>query len=157
LGLATALLLASVPAWSEQPISVVVATGQYGFRPEVARGLGLDLEVRPAWRWNGFRPVAGVLTGSGGGAYVYTGFIFEVPLPGGLRLGPGFAPGLVLANGGRDLGSPIEFRSSLELSASSGDALRLGVTFSHISNARLGDHNPGVETLMLTLAVPGRD
>jgi hypothetical protein len=151
------LLLASLPARSEPAGSIAVATGQYGLRSDVARGLGLELELRPAWRWSLFRPVAGVLTGSDGGAFVYSGFVIEVPLPGGVRLSPGFAPGLVLAKGDRDLGSPVEFRSSLELSMSPGDEIRLGVTFSHISNARLTAHNPGVETLMLTIAFPGRD
>jgi hypothetical protein len=32
----------------------------------------------------------------------------------------------------------------------------MGLTFSHISNARLGDHNPGVEVLTFSLSFPRR-
>jgi hypothetical protein len=32
--------------------------------------------------------------------------------------------------------------------------VRIGVAFSHISNARLGTSNPGVEVLTLRLAFP---
>jgi lipid A 3-O-deacylase len=149
------LLLGPLQARAEPPLSLAIGTGQYGMRKEIPHALGIELQVRSPWRWNLIRPVAGILTSSSGGAYLYSGFVIEVPLPGGLQLNPGFAPGVVLASAG-DLGSPIEFRSSLEISFSPADAFRIGVSFSHISNAGLGDHNPGVEVLMLSLAFPGR-
>lgn len=149
------LLLAPLLARAEPGLSLAIGTGQYGMRKEIPHALGIELQVRPPWRWNLLRPVAGILTGSNGGAYLFSGVVLEVSLPGGVQLNPGFAPGVVLASAGGDLGSPIEFRSSLEISFSPADAIRVGVAFSHISNARLGDHNPGVEVLMLSLAFPG--
>lgn len=151
------LLLGSLPARAEPATSFSIATGQLGMRKEVPHALAIELEIRPPWRWNLVRPVAGLLTSSTGGAYVYSGFVIEVPLPGGLQLSPGFAPGVVLANGGRDLGSPLEFRSSLEVSFAPMEALRIGVGFSHISNAGLTSHNPGVEVLVLSIAFPARN
>jgi hypothetical protein len=97
------------------------------------------------------RPALGTLAGSSGGAYLFAGLVLELPLPRGFQVAPGFAPGIVVAKGRRDLGSPIEFRSVVEVSRLLVPALRLAVSFSHISNGRLGDHNPGVETLMLGL------
>jgi len=64
------------------------------------------------------------------------------------------APGVVLASGNRDLGSPIEFRSSLEVSFVPVQPLRFGIALSHVSNGRLGQHNPGVETLTFNVAIP---
>ena len=76
----------------------------------------------------------------------------QKPLLGSLRLTPAFAPGIVLAPGAGDLGHVVEFRSSLELSVAPGPMVRVGLGFSHISNARLGDRNPGVEVLTLRFA-----
>jgi lipid A 3-O-deacylase PagL len=152
--LALLLLFASFAARAEGVTSLAVSTGELGLRREVPHALGIEMQVRAPWSWSVIRPVAGVLTSSSGGAYLYSGVAIEIPLPGGLRLTPGFAPGVVLASGDRDLGSPIEFRSSIELSFAPTDALRLGLGLSHISNARLSQHNPGVEVLSFSLAVP---
>ena len=150
------MLLGPVRARADSP-SISIATGQYGFRKEVPHGLGIELQVRPPWSWYLIRPTVGVLTSSnGGGAYIFTGFVVEVPLPLGLQLSPGFAPGVMLAsdNSGH-LGSPIEFRSSIELSYAMRSEARVGISFMHISNGRLADHNPGVEALMLGFTFPG--
>ena len=152
------LLLLAVPAARAEPVtSFAIATGQYGMRKEVPHSLGIEVQVRTPWRWNLFRPVAGFLTSAGGGAYIYTGFMIEFELPLGLQLSPGFAPGIALARTDSDLGNAIEFRSSLELSVAVGERLRAGVAFSHISNARLGDRNPGVEVLVLGVAFPAKN
>ena len=148
------LLAGTFAARAEPATSIVVATGQYGMRKEVPHAIGFDLQIRTPWRWTVFRPIAGALTSSGGGTFLYTGVMADFDLPLGLRLSPGFAPSIALARATGDLGFPVEFRSSLELSIAAGDRLRVGVGFSHISNARLGDRNPGVELLMLVLAFP---
>jgi len=150
------LLLGAVPARAETPTSVVIATGQYGMRKEIPHTLGIEFQVRPPWQWSSLRPTVGLLTTANGGAFFFSGIQAEIPLPAGLQLSPGFAPGVLLSNGQGDLGSPVEFRSSLELSWSPGDAVRMGIAFSHISNARLGEHNPGVESLMLSFHFPGQ-
>jgi hypothetical protein len=137
--------------------SFAIATGQFGMRKEVPHALGLELQIRTPWRWNLFRPIAGVLTSSGGDAYLYSGFVIEVDLPLGLQLSPGFAPGIALAKTDANLGSAIEFRSSVELSLLVGERMRVGLAFSHISNARLGDRNPGVEVLVLGISFPAQN
>lgn len=155
---AALLLLFTSPAARAEPVtSFAIATGQYGMRKEVPHSVGIELQLRTPWRWNLFRPIVGLLTSGGGGAYLYTGFMIEFELPLGLQLSPGFAPGIALARTDSDLGNAIEFRSSLELSAAAGDRLRVGLAFSHISNARLGERNPGVEVLVLGIAFPAKN
>ena len=157
-GAAALLLLLASPSLRAEPVtSFAIATGQYGMRKEVPHSLGIEVQLRTPWRWYLFRPVAGFLTSAAGGAYLYTGFMIEFELPLGLQLSPGFAPGIALARTDSDLGNAIEFRSSLELSMAVGERLRVGVAFSHISNARLGDRNPGVEVLVLGIAFPAKN
>jgi hypothetical protein len=141
------VLLAASPALAEET-SVGVSSGQYGLRAGQPREVGIQVEVRSPWQWGPLRPVVGALAGSSGGGYLFSGLVLELPLPGGVQLSPGFAPGIVLSQGNRDLGSPIEFRSSVELSWALVSPVRLVISFSHLSNGRLTHHNPGVETIM---------
>ena len=147
-----ALVLAGAAAARSDPGAVAFAAGEYGMRKEIPHSVGMELELRGPWHWSVIRPVAGLLTTTGGAAYVYTGIAFEIPLVRSLRLTPAFAPGLVLAPGDGDLGHVVEFRSSLELSVAPDRMVRVGLGFSHISNAKLGTRNPGVEVLTLRLA-----
>lgn len=50
---------------------------------------------------------------------------------------------------GKDLGLGLEFRSGLEFGYEFESGNKLGVGFHHLSNASLGDKNPGIETLTL--------
>ena len=146
------LLLAACPALAGET-SVGVSSGQYGLRAGLPRELGFQVDLRAPWKWGPVRPVLGVLAGSSGGGYLFTGLVLDLPLPWGMQVSPGFAPGVVLSQGNRDLGSPIEFRSSIELSRRIVSPLRLFVSFSHLSNGGLTHHNPGVETLMFGFEV----
>jgi len=46
-----------------------------------------------------------------------------------------------------DLGSPLEFRSSIEVGVRLSHGQRLSLLLYHLSNAGLGYRNPGVEVL----------
>jgi hypothetical protein len=146
------LLLAASPALAGET-SVGVSSGQYGLRAGLPQEVGFQVELRAPWQWGPIRPIMGVLAGSSGGGYLFTGVVLELPLPEGFQVSPGFAPGIVLSQGNRDLGSPIEFRSSIELSRQIVSPVRLFVSFSHLSNGGLTHHNPGVETLMFGFEV----
>jgi hypothetical protein len=146
------LLLAPFAARADAIPTVSIATGQLGMRKEIPHALAIDVQVAGPWRWTVLRPVGGVLTSSKGGAYVYSGIAAEIPVTGSLQLRPGFAPGIVLANADRELGSRIEFRSSMELSIAPVESMRLGLALSHISNAGFGYRNPGVEILTFNIA-----
>jgi lipid A 3-O-deacylase len=98
-------------------------------------------------------PVAGVMVTSKSLAYGYAGF--RLNFPAGIRwvVTPGFAAGVFRQGNGRDLGGPVEFRSSIEVAYRLAGPSRLGVAFYHLSNAGLYSHNPGSESLVLSWAV----
>ncbi len=61
---------------------------------------------------------------------------------------PGFGVGAYHdGGGGKDLGSVLAFRSQIVLAYCFDDRSRLAVAFSRISNASVGDDNPGSEIL----------
>ena len=67
---------------------------------------------------------------------------------------PSFGVGIYNDGSGKKLGNDIQFRTSLEVSYELKDKKRIGVSFGHISNANLGDKNPGVEILSLSYHIP---
>ena len=67
---------------------------------------------------------------------------------------PSFGAGYYDDGSGKKLGNNIEFRTAFEISYELDNKNRLGVSFSHISNANIGDKNPGVEILSFSYQVP---
>ena len=67
---------------------------------------------------------------------------------------PSFGAGYYDDGNGKDLGSNIEFRTTLEVSYQLKNKNRIGFSFGHISNANIGDKNPGVEIISLSYQVP---
>ena len=67
---------------------------------------------------------------------------------------PSFGAGFYDDGSGKKLGNDIQFRTSFELSFELENTNRIGISFSHISNANLGDKNPGVEVLSISYQIP---
>ncbi len=67
---------------------------------------------------------------------------------------PSFGAGIYDDGSGKKLGNDLQFRTSLEVSYELKNNNRIGISFSHISNANLGDKNPGVEILSISYQVP---
>ena len=67
---------------------------------------------------------------------------------------PSFGAGIYDDGSGKKLGNDIQFRTSFELSFELENTNRIGISFSHISNANLGDKNPGVEVLSISYQIP---
>ena len=61
---------------------------------------------------------------------------------------PSFAPGYYNNGNGKDLGSPLEFKSEIQVSFDLFDSSELGLSYNHISNASLGSKNPGANSYM---------
>ena len=111
----------------------------------------LGLGYRSRNRLWAFRPAAGLAATTSGAVYGWAGIAYDVRI-GRVTLTPSFAPGLYRHGGGIDLGHPVEFRSQFEAGFRLSDRSRIGVALSHMSNAGLGQTNPGVETLTLDYA-----
>ncbi len=67
---------------------------------------------------------------------------------------PSFGAGIYNNGTGKKLGNDLQFRTSLEVSYQLESKNRIGISFSHISNANLGDKNPGVEILSFSYHIP---
>ena len=67
---------------------------------------------------------------------------------------PSFGVGIYDDGSGKKLGNDLQFRTSLEVSYELKNKNRIGISFSHISNANLGNKNPGVEILSFSYHVP---
>tara|TARA_X000000950_G_scaffold12898_1_gene13906 strand:- start:165 stop:686 length:522 start_codon:yes stop_codon:yes gene_type:complete len=93
-------------------------------------------------------PITGFMMTADSASYFYTGVQAEYKI-GKLNLTPSFAPGIYSMGDGKDLGSPLEFKSELQLSVDLLPGTKLGYSLSHLSNANFGDKNPGADSYML--------
>ncbi len=92
-------------------------------------------------------PITGALITADTAGYLYTGVQAQYKL-GVLNVSPSFTPGLYFEGDGKDLGHPIEFKSELQFSLDLSKRSELGFSYNHISNASLGDKNPGANSYM---------
>ena len=67
---------------------------------------------------------------------------------------PSFGAGIYNDGSGKKLGNNLQFRTALELSYELKNRNRIGISFSHISNANFGNKNPGVEILSFSYHIP---
>ena len=107
------------------------------------------------------KPFFGVEYTSESASYFLTGIYFEDNLgqlfegnTNKLYFTPSFGAGLYDDGSGKKLGNDLQFRTSFEVSYELKNKNRVGISFSHISNANLADKNPGVEILSILYHVP---
>jgi lipid A 3-O-deacylase len=153
---AFALLLLVQPARAEEPDFIAFSAGVFDLGKDQKAAEG-RLEYRSDIRLWVFKPFIGVMGTSDGGAYGYAGVLVDIFFGRRMVTSLSFAPGAYAKGDGKDLGHELEFRSQLEVAYRFSDRSRLGVALSHISNASIGDKNPGAESLMLTYALPVRN
>jgi len=92
-------------------------------------------------------PITGGFVTENSAAYIYSGVEWNVDM-GSFYFTPSFAPGLYHKGDGKDLGHVLEFKSEVQLSYKTSDTTNLGVSYNHVSNASLGDKNPGANSYM---------
>lgn len=92
-------------------------------------------------------PITGAMFTADNAAYVYTGVQANYSL-GILNIIPSFTPGLYEAGDGKDLGHMLEFKSEVQLSLDLPKDSQFGFSYNHLSNASLGDKNPGANSYM---------
>ena len=93
-------------------------------------------------------PISGGFLTEKSAVYLYTGIQAEYEL-GFLTITPSFAPGYYSSGDGKDLGSALEFKSEIQMSLNLSESTEFGMSYNHISNASLGDKNPGANSYML--------
>ena len=92
-------------------------------------------------------PITGFLITADNAGYIYTGVQAQYKI-GKLNVIPSFTPGLYGEGNGKDLGHILEFKSELQFSLDLSGNSQLGFSYNHISNASLGDKNPGANSYM---------
>lgn len=112
------------------------------------------LEYRHNEKFWIFKPWAGIEATSEGGIWGGAGVLVDIYFGKNIVLTPNFGVGAFEEGDGLDLDSVIEFRSQIELAYRFEDRSRLGFAFSHISNAGIGDDNPGVEIATIYYHLP---
>ena len=93
------------------------------------------------------QPVTGAMITADNATYFYKGFQIQNG-DGAFKFTPSFTPGLYFEGDGKDLGHVIEFKTELQISFEISSNSELGFSYNHISNASLGDKNPGANSYM---------
>jgi len=93
-------------------------------------------------------PITGGFVTENSAAYIYTGIEWNMDLGEKMIFTPSFTPGLYHEGNGKDLGHVLEFKSEVQFSYTVTDQSKLGVSYNHVSNASLGDKNPGANSYM---------
>ncbi len=145
------------------PGLLVFGAGYYDFAKREDVAVDFRLEVRPALNilqhrsevthWT-LRPFVGVEATTDGAVYGVGGIMWNLDMwqRGLLTFSAG--AGGYHDGGGKDLGSTITFQLGAEISWGFENRSRLGLAFIHLSNAFVGDSNPGAEIMLVTYMIP---
>jgi hypothetical protein len=147
---------AAAPARADgdDPSFLVFGLGYYDVNKQNNSAADFRLEYRHGEKLWIFKPWVGVEGTSDGAFYGAAGILIDVYFGKRLVLTPSFGAGLYADGDGKELGHAVEFRSQIEIAYRFDNRARLGLAFSHISNASIGDKNPGVEILNVYYSLP---
>ena len=152
------LLLLAIPAYSEEKKEnfneheLNFYTGMFDFSDDGQRAALFGFQhqnenlVRDSFLGT-LSPVTGFMVTENNAAYAYTGVQAHYTI-GKLNVIPSFTPGLYNQGDGKDLGHTVEFKSEIQLSMDLLSNSELGFSYNHISNASLGEKNPGANSYM---------
>ena len=93
-------------------------------------------------------PVTGFFLTVDNAKYIYKGFQTTYD-KGSFSITPSFTPGLYDKGDGKDLRHVIEFKTEIQISYNISKKSEIALSYNHISNANLGDNNPGANSYML--------
>ena len=99
------------------------------------------------------KPFLGVMRNGDNGKYIYSGLRKNIGISEKWFFTPSFALGYYDRGDSKDLGYNLEFRSQIEFSYKLKSS-RIGFNLNHISNASIGDTNPGTESATISLIIP---
>jgi hypothetical protein len=152
-------LLISLPLKSEEVKKISgsehkfnIYTGMFDFSHEAKRSQIIGFQhqnenlIRESFLGT-LSPVTGALITQDSATYFYTGVqaMYKV---GNINITPSFTPGIYNQGDGKDLGHALEFKSEVQLSLDLPKESQFGFSYNHISNASLGDKNPGANSYM---------
>ena len=92
-------------------------------------------------------PITGAMITADNAAYLYTGIQAQYKV-GLINITPSFTPGYYHKGDGKDLGHVLEFKSEVQISLNLPKDSQFGFSDNHLSNASIGDKNPGANSYM---------
>lgn len=146
--------LLAAPALAADKDLLTLGVGSYDIIQNEDNTAAFQIEYLSGKKLWVFNPFAGLMGTLDSAVYGYGGLAYDLKLSDHWVLTPSLAAGIYARGDGRDLGSPIEFRSALALDYVFDNGVRAGLQFFHISNAGLTEQNPGTEVLMATYSIP---
>ena len=144
--------IAEEKIFEKQNTELSIYTGMFDFSDDGKRSTLIGIQHqnenlnRDTFLGN-LSPITGLIITADNAGYIYTGVKAQYKL-GALNFTPSFTPGLYHEGDGKDLGHLIEFKSELQISLNFSQTSELGFSYNHISNASLGDKNPGANSYM---------
>tara|TARA_A100001015_G_scaffold270914_1_gene323992 strand:+ start:9695 stop:10195 length:501 start_codon:yes stop_codon:yes gene_type:complete len=146
------LILTNLSLAEEKRSGVNFYTGMFDFSDDGKKSAlyGIEHQNENLFRdtiFGRISPVTGAMITADSATYFYTGIETNYSI-GSLNITPSFTPGWYTQGGGKDLGHPIEFKSEVQLSLDLTEGSNLGMSYNHVSNASLGDKNPGANSYM---------
>jgi lipid A 3-O-deacylase len=144
----------SFPPSCKKPSLLTVGGGRLFAGPHHSGGVA-QIEYRASRHYFSIlRPQASLIFPEFSGLFLGVGIGIDWYCTRHIVLTPSFEPGVYRQGRSRNLGCPIEFRSSIEIAYETTNGTRLGLQFFHLSNASLGKHNPGMNALIAYWAFP---
>ena len=144
--------IADVKNLKDQNTQLNVYTGMFDFSDDGKRATLIGFQHqnenlnRNTFLGN-LSPITGAFITADNAGYFYTGIQGQYKI-GNLDFTPSFTPGMYYEGDGKDLGHFIEFKTELQISLNLSENSQLGFSYNHISNATLGDNNPGANSYM---------
>lgn len=155
--LSLSLLTTAAHAADSRKGDLVISAGQFSaLRDKSKESLVGNLEYRFPDQYYGLRPTVGVMANTDSATYAYAGINWDLPID-AIRpfiITPGVKVGGYSQGDSKDLGHGIEFHDSIEVTYRFKDGQRVGAVLSHMSNASLGDSNPGTEIIQAVYSFP---
>ena len=149
-----AMALTHTAIADDEPAFISLGAGATGVIADRKQGAAFNIEYRSDYELWKIRPFVGGFATSDASLYGYFGFLMDIYFGNRWVLTPNTAVGAYTEGDGQDLGHVIEFRSGFELAYRFDDRSRLGVAVHHLSNASIGDDNPGTETALIYYSIP---
>jgi len=154
---AMAFALTTPVAMADDPDFLVIGGGWYDFNDNMD-AFDFRAEYRSDYKALGFlKPWVGIEATSDQAIYGVGGVLMDIYFGRRWVLTPSFGAGAYGDGSGKDLGHTIEFRSQLEFGYRFDNRSRMSLAVSHISNASLGDNNPGTEIATIYYHIPFSD
>ncbi len=151
---AVALVAWAAPVAAQEPDLFMVHLGLSDvtdFDEETFEG---RIEYSSSRKFYFIGPMAGLMVTGRRSVFAYAGLYFDVPLGDRIVVRTAGAVGAFSRGQAKNLGGVMEFHAGLTLAYVFENRARLGVTVTHISHAGLNGSNPGVDSALLTYAIP---